>query len=1166
MAFDFARDCGYIGKEVHTQLTSLNCKVLLTCLGVALWLAAGCADRQAVPVAGAAATGATAEARSPFAGDAQPLVEALPTPLPSVPAEPDEGASASPGGADPEQAGFELEVSAIRTLLESGDFAAASRRSREVMQRLARHSRIGELRQLDAEAFMLRRQEPALRYALQSLTDSDGTRREKSIELLEQRFAESPRVVRIVLCRAMRRETEAMALAAARALRGLDEASHLPILVERARMTGSLALWAAYEEGLARLRHMISPEDLRRLSAAVSHGVFRVPIRFPGYLGDRALRDFVVLLRPGRDVAAFNKGVVPRLRFVTADGGQMLGHEVQPGEAGMKDPWVWLRVDELRSDTIVWMYWTPGVPAGGAEGPAPSAWSREFAGVWRLDETDEQPDAAIRNACRAGTSGVSQGTAPAPGLVGRCRRFNGAGSHIAFEGTGDLGTSQPCTLSAWVRLDSARYHAIIGKMAAALSHRGYDLAVLPDGRVRSHLIGSWPGDAIAKTSARALSLEVWHHVAMTYDGTGRHEGMRLYLDGAEEQPATPEGGGLSGSITNALPLCLGIREPGDGASSLHGCVDEARIARVERSPDWIRAAWLVVVSNETFASCGDVEIVKPVIIGRPSARVAGSDAAALAVEMLPVTTTETFVGFGYGESDGGTNAAAWERVVLVPACDTSRVEIVASGLTPGRDYACRAWVSNEYGVVWSSEPTVFMTAPLSIHATRTDLSEGGPDGRIRLERPATASRHRLEVTLRIGGTAKPGRDYEPVPETVSVPAGTASVEIPIRVMDDETWDEGVETMEFALAAGGYLSGMPARAEIRIADNDTLDPWAWRASMVFTNLSLASPLAGFPALIQFGTNIHGFAYDQFASPPWHDLRFVPEDGSGFLPYAVDSWDTGGTSRVWVRLPELRDGAAITAYWGRPDTPAGAATNGGVWAGYSLVLPFSETNGVPRDASPAQRVLTVSGSAVPGWDTTRGPHLRWTGGLNDVLLLPADDGIKLGPVWTVGGWFRKLDGHGQWRTLFCGPVQGGPVHDHQVLVEQGSHRLGVYQAADGSGFAPCGYDLAPPADEWHHVVAVGREGRTRFFVDGRFIGTAERQSRSAIGMVGNYAQGGQRFAEYLDDVRIAPVARSDAWIRAEWMNWASNRFTVAYHGVRSRPHAGIGAPASVKNRQE
>ena len=60
--------------------------------------------------------------------------------------------------------------------------------------------------------------------------------------------------------------------------------------------------------------------------------------------------------------------------------------------------------------------------------------------------------------------------------------------------------------------------------------RGYEM-VLEDGRPTFALIHFWPGNAVAVRATAPLPLDAWSTLVVTYDGSSRAAGLRLYLDG-----------------------------------------------------------------------------------------------------------------------------------------------------------------------------------------------------------------------------------------------------------------------------------------------------------------------------------------------------------------------------------------------------------------------------------------------------------------------------------------------------------------------------------------------------------------------------------------------------------------------------------------------------------
>jgi hypothetical protein len=125
------------------------------------------------------------------------------------------------------------------------------------------------------------------------------------------------------------------------------------------------------------------------------------------------------------------------------------------------------------------------------------------------------------------------------------------------------------------------------------------------------------------------------------------------------------------------------------------------------------------------------------------------------------------------------------------------------------------------------------------------------------------------------------------------------------------------------------------------------------------------------------------------------------------------------------------------------------------------------------------------------------------------------------YSLSTWFKGLSTYaentGSWRTLTQG---GGP---HQVLLNASSDELGSYN----SGWTGSGYTLSPSASasSWQHLVATFDGSRTKFYIDGSYVGQLAASFGGNIEYIGNDT-GGNRFADYLDDFRVYGVTLSAA----------------------------------------
>ncbi len=100
-------------------------------------------------------------------------------------------------------------------------------------------------------------------------------------------------------------------------------------------------------------------------------------------------------------------------------------------------------------------------------------------------------------------------------------------------------------------------------MDIANGYRGWDLS-MKGSRAGVQIISSWNQDALRVLAGPAVKSEGWHHVFVTYDGSRKAKGVKIYYDG-EAQYVYEEVDSLRGSIRTKTPLRLNRRSTGEGA-------------------------------------------------------------------------------------------------------------------------------------------------------------------------------------------------------------------------------------------------------------------------------------------------------------------------------------------------------------------------------------------------------------------------------------------------------------------------------------------------------------------------------------------------------------------------------------------------------------------------
>ena len=148
------------------------------------------------------------------------------------------------------------------------------------------------------------------------------------------------------------------------------------------------------------------------------------------------------------------------------------------------------------------------------------------------------------------------------------------------------------SISAWI-LPTAPTGAIVARGKDVPQAEGYGL-YLEAGKIQVNLVGHWPDDAIGVDTERAIELNQWHNVTMTYDGSGAAAGIRIYIDG-QTQKLHVNLDRLHGSFETKEPVWIG---GGSGPEShFRGQIRGVRIYRAVLSSDEV-----AVVATETPVS------------------------------------------------------------------------------------------------------------------------------------------------------------------------------------------------------------------------------------------------------------------------------------------------------------------------------------------------------------------------------------------------------------------------------------------------------------------------------------------------------------------------------------------------------------------------------------
>jgi mono/diheme cytochrome c family protein len=168
------------------------------------------------------------------------------------------------------------------------------------------------------------------------------------------------------------------------------------------------------------------------------------------------------------------------------------------------------------------------------------------------------------------------------GRVGRAAAFGEETKGVELGPIGGFDRDDAFSFALWLRATGRNETALIRKADPDQDSRGYALILdeavpfpeqLKRGyHLRFRMAHRWPEDALEIQTKERLIQSDWYHVALTYDGSGKAAGVRLWIDGAAREIETTRDE-LTASIDNQrlLELARGIVEP------FGGQIDDLRI-------------------------------------------------------------------------------------------------------------------------------------------------------------------------------------------------------------------------------------------------------------------------------------------------------------------------------------------------------------------------------------------------------------------------------------------------------------------------------------------------------------------------------------------------------------------------------------------------------------
>ena len=187
---------------------------------------------------------------------------------------------------------------------------------------------------------------------------------------------------------------------------------------------------------------------------------------------------------------------------------------------------------------------------------------------WTMDETKGKKVSDAVDPNRQGN--VAGKPVFKPGKLGNALELNGS-THVNLGNINNFERDASFSMSAWIKWNK-KDGAIFSKMKNGGDYRGYDM-LISGGHIEFHLVNNWPGNALKVRAKTRIKENQWQHICVTYDGSAKAAGVKIYYDGVNQAWDIQQNGLKDTTITDA-PFLIGQRT---GGAPLKGMLDELRI-------------------------------------------------------------------------------------------------------------------------------------------------------------------------------------------------------------------------------------------------------------------------------------------------------------------------------------------------------------------------------------------------------------------------------------------------------------------------------------------------------------------------------------------------------------------------------------------------------------
>lgn len=314
------------------------------------------------------------------------------------------------------------------------------------------------------------------------------------------------------------------------------------------------------------------------------------------------------------------------------------------------------------------------------------------------------------------------------------------------------------------------------------------------------------------------------------------------------------------------------------------------------------------------------------------------------------------------------------------------------------------------------------------------------------------------------------------------------------------------------------------------------------------------VANFPVLVKIdATKIPGVYTD--VKNAGADMKFTDATGVTEYPYDVDVWDSTGTSLVWVKVPNLANGATFRMYYGDATQTVNEGSTD-VWTGYAGVWHLSTGLGDSveggTDAVAVSPTAPLAAGAIGGGYKIS-PESVTSGAKEGAIYCPDTTSVDYSAGFTLSLWMNNVSASDSWDgQLFFATCseqwekKGGFAGLANTWPNDGRETY-FY---NGNGGGKLYHKSAPPLwdnNNWHLYTIVYNGTSVKSYVDGIYGGSEYAIAVSMRGLpltLGNYSNAdyskigtsdsaGISWKGGVDECRFTTALKSVDWLRAEYL---------------------------------